>query len=369
MFKGRKYVISFNEFLNESAVDEKLKYSVAKRFMSADRNEFMMNQSNNFMQALENTTPDAFRSKNKKRLYIPADDVDFSKMTSFVKLEIEKFFEEQSAPGAEYKITDYIGNRMLAPKQRNEQKIGKILKKLGATDLAKNYEGDPLKDGAKLLQMKKYIVLSNHPYDVAGMSTDRSWKSCMDLNQDGSQKVKTHHTVVEEDEDGDMIKFKEAEYKHINPAEIAANQIEKDVMAGTIVAYLITENDMNIERPLARILLKPYQMVTENDPKPIIFFPEQTIYGIRVTAFREKMIEACTAAQEQLSDAWEEIWLKASRILYNDYATPQRNQNLSKKEVDKKELFDPENAKLGDSKWKEVQKTGMMHLNRKGQLI
>lgn len=67
------------------------------------------------------------------------------------------------------------------------------------------------------------VVISRHPYDIAGMSTDRNWSSCVDL-RGGSNR----HYII------------------------------SSIMSAHLVAYLIKKADKNINRPLARMLLKPY---------------------------------------------------------------------------------------------------------------
>jgi hypothetical protein len=67
------------------------------------------------------------------------------------------------------------------------------------------------------------VVISRNPCDIAGMSTNRGWRSCMNL-----------YTGI---------------YKH---------KVEKDVEHGTLVVYLIDSDDKEIVRPLGRMLIKPH---------------------------------------------------------------------------------------------------------------
>lgn len=397
----KRFILPFNLWLNESKLDEALPLSSVRLFSKVESDSTIKEQIINFIQALKNTCKDSFTSKNKYRLYIPANDLDFSKMTSFVKKEIEAFFNHVNKTGnsviskaaegdKEYKIIDYIGNQIHVPGQKNPTKITKVLQKLDQKALSDLYCTDPLRDGANKIKSEKYIVISSHFYDIAGMSAGRDWTSCMDiLNQPDKTKAKVK--VDDEDfEDFDEEDYEEIESKlgsdvHIewdnknttqtvytNPRKDAIEYIEADIAKGTLIAYLILKDDQNIEKPLARILLKPYNMCPNGDEEQCdgkwVYFPEQTIYGLRISSFRQKMIDICCNAQKELQGDWEEVWLKCADGLYNDYATPVRNQNLSK-EVDKKEIFDPENAKLGDKKYKDVQSTGIAHLNRKGKLI
>ena len=89
---------------------------------------------------------------------------------------------------------------------------------------------------------KFYIVFSKHSYDIAGMSTDRGWTSCMNIYS-GSNK----------------------------------RYIQYDIKEGTIVAYLIKEPDFNINNPTARLAIKPY--VNIENPDDVYFQPETKVYG------------------------------------------------------------------------------------------
>jgi len=90
--------------------------------------------------------------------------------------------------------------------------------------------------------VKKLVCISRHPYDIAGMSTDRRWTSCMNLNGG-------------------------AYYK----------KIKEDIKYGTLIAYLIYADDKNINKPIARIAIKPYQNVS--NPEDILLVPEPEVYS------------------------------------------------------------------------------------------
>lgn len=103
----------------------------------------------------------------------------------------------------------------------------------------------------KLSENKFLVCISRHPYDIAGMSTDRRWVSCMTLPGDKRKPA------------GGMF----YEYVHF------------DITEGTLVAYLIDENDKNITHPYARIAIKPYY--NYYDKNDILLVPEPTIYSDR----------------------------------------------------------------------------------------
>jgi hypothetical protein len=66
------------------------------------------------------------------------------------------------------------------------------------------------------------VVISRHPYDIASMSTGRAWKSCMNL-----------YTGV------------------------AKEYVPEDIIHGTLIAYVTSIDDKNLNCPLGRILIKP----------------------------------------------------------------------------------------------------------------
>lgn len=117
-------------------------------------------------------------------------------------------------------------------------------------EIAKIFESDP----ARRLASKSYddmqVVISRHREDVAGMSTNRGWKSCQALSKSGK-------------------------------AEGLASALHSDFRDGTHVAYLCKAGDHDIERPMARIALRPY--VALNGHK--IIRPSNRQYGAENDAF------------------------------------------------------------------------------------
>ena len=148
-------------------------------------------------------------------------------------------------------------------------KIGKLLAK--NPELAKKFMTDARRSGSKKNSYK--IVISRHPYDLAGMSTGRGWTSCMQLDPSKQmQTVKKMGSSGEEKKLGSNCRF-----------------IARDIEGGTIIAYIINTNDDNIEKPLGRILMKQY--INLEDPNDIVLAPENKIYGTNVTGFRERIIK------------------------------------------------------------------------------
>lgn len=139
--------------------------------------------------------------------------------------------------------------------QKNPHKIGKLLSKFAPTGniqitdretrSKKTIAGQPLLHAFKMDPIRQsagkyFVVISRHPYDIAGMSTDRNWTSCMDM--------------------GPKIEYKNrTKTQGSNWDYVAA-----DVKHGSIIAYLVSDSDRTpagkiaLRRPLSRILMKPY---------------------------------------------------------------------------------------------------------------
>jgi len=135
----------------------------------------------------------------------------------------------------DFEVTDY--DFAVNKKSNQKMKLGKAfniaMKKYKEDQKAINQLNNYLSQIQKLKTARgeqklatgddKLIVVSRHPYDLAGMSTDRSWRSCMHIT-DGSNK----------------------------------DYVTKDIIGGSLVAYLINKTDLNINNPLGRVLIKPY---------------------------------------------------------------------------------------------------------------
>jgi len=110
-----------------------------------------------------------------------------------------------------------------------------------------NYFGNSLMRSNKG-QNSFQVVISQNPQDVASMSTDRNWTSCMELGE-GSR----HEDIFCE------------------------------VSSGGLVAYLIYGNDVKINNPLARIHIRRF----ESKQGKSVAIPEKDIYGTKISGFKE----------------------------------------------------------------------------------
>ena len=165
-----------------------------------------------------------------------------------------------------YVETDAAGKRMLVGTggSRSWDEIVTQVKQEAKTKIdaiLKLYDEIPEVKRARENKTKTfYIVFSKHAYDIAGMSTNRGWTSCMNL------------------------------YSGINK-----HYIQYDVADGTMVAYLVANDDLNIKRPIARVAIKPF--VNTDDATDVFYEPEEKVYGTPPHTFLEAVDKIMNEAQ------------------------------------------------------------------------
>ena len=192
--------------------------------------------------------------------------VDFVRFVTFLAILTKSHFEDlyldilynriYSKDGREYKLTKFL--QLLT-----EQKLKNITKEeydyiLNEYDVKKiiSYYISNLPPKSILNndgKIKLIVVISRNPYDIAGMSTDRRWSSCMRLPDDGPSI-----------------------HPSIHPGGAYYQHLINDIELGTLVAYLIEPTDKNIEHPYARIAIKPYQNIKD---KSIVLYAENRVYN------------------------------------------------------------------------------------------
>lgn len=182
--------------------------------------------------------------KRKTRIYIPLDSNESDNVKPDPKVK-----DALSKMG--YEVEDYKAG--LATKDgKRLVRIGKLL--ADQPEIKKVFDNDKMRAASK--KNEKLIVISRHPYDIGGMSTDRGWNSCMRL----TDKAK-----------GDMSG---GEYEEYVPTEIEH---------GALVAYLIDANDPDIKNPMARVLIRPY--INTDDANDVLLVASSNVYGGAPGAF------------------------------------------------------------------------------------
>ena len=241
-----------------------------------------------------------------------------------------------------YEVEDYI--KGLAYKSDNPKrkiKIGKLLNKSNQT-FFHYFQNDPVRQSTKSEFM---VVISRHPYDIAGMSTNRGWESCMRLpDPDAPNRREIDYDEIEfndhegysdhiaemgyySDNNGDWFKEgEEEEDEEGNPIPVGYdpyeihwddyyrwwmdNEIEfqqelladepdeggeyhhyvaSDVQYGTLIAYAVKRNDPDIKNPTCRVLIKPFLNIA--DSNKVVFGVENKVYGEPMTGFKETVLQ------------------------------------------------------------------------------
>jgi len=174
----------------------------------------------------------------------------------------------------------------------------KTTKKVIGKPLLHEFKNDPL----RAANGEFLIVISRHPYDVAGASTDRSWTSCMDL---GLERINYPKNKKNE---GANRRF-----------------VSADITEGTLVAYVVTKDELfkgaggedkvKLQKPLSRILIKP------NESKVGKLYSIGMMYGNSYPEFYQKVKEWITEKlNNKLEDSDQKV--NSNRNLYYDGDTP-----------------------------------------------
>lgn len=230
---------------------------------------------------------DIFRSDDWKtdrrafRIYLPLEKSD--KAVDNIPVEIQNAVSEKG-----YEIEDYKKGIAKQKDGKRQIKIGKLL----PPDLIQKFANDPDRQA----QDEYVVVISRHPYDIAGMSTGRGWTSCLNLTGCNSRYV---------------------------PVE---------VKEGTIVAYLAKTDDPDLKSPIGRIAIKPF---VEIKTKEVFFGVDNRVYGTNVPGFKETVKDWADKINE-LKQTNDMLLAVPSDKLYFDDETPPNI--LLYKDADQKEL-------------------------------
>lgn len=195
--------------------------------------------------------------KGKDRIYIPFKATGEPVKASAIQ---DRISSDLKSVG--YQIDDYKqGIAVKIDDPRRKIKIGRLIKD---QQVLNQFANDPARAGAKQSELE--VVISRDPLDVAGMSTDRGWTSCMDLNGGINKKY-----------------------------------VPTEVKNGAIIMYLIKSTDKNIENPMARILLKPFLY------KSHMILAKDQLYGTAPREFEKMAQKFCDWANSGSPSATYEL--------------------------------------------------------------
>lgn len=153
--------------------------------------------------------------------------------------EVVSFLEDKG-----YSV-DYLGG--YAEKDGRKMRIGKILQSIDDEGYLSIFNNSKARTAIKK-QLK--IAISQDIHDIGSMSTDRGWNSCMNLKGGAN-----------------------------------ADSVYCEVASGGLIAYLIEADDLEIKRPLARVLIRRYS----NRSGKSYAIPEEQIYGSAPGDFLKKI--------------------------------------------------------------------------------
>ena len=292
-------MIKLKTILSELLLTEALPPSIAKEYTSIKRNKSIQQRLNSIFTKLTKLEGSS-TSKRGDRVYFPfSTSGGMVTHESPVKKEVETALQ-----GTDFKLKDYKTG-VVTDKYGRETKLGKALSKIGKPDLVNKFNGDKTRESAKKTDF--IIVFSKHPYDIAGMSTDRGWTSCMDL------------------------------YSGRN-----AFHVQWDVNEGSFICYLTKPEDTNLNKPTGRILIKPY--VNVNDKKDVLYSPEQKIYGTAPDQFLSTVNDVLSDIQGEKIGKF-----KLSQKLYCDTGS-----EISKYPKNIKDIFDGKTKPKDKSEVEEI---------------
>lgn len=172
--------------------------------------------------------------KGEDRIYY-----DFFPQEEKKESELQKKIEKELQDNG-FSLVSYLdGTAKKIGDEKNIFKVQRLLIRWGLDDLKNQMNSDPERSLSK--HSSKKIVISRHGIDLGGASTDRSWTSCLALKGGNSRYIPT------------MIE------------------------AGALIAYLIDADDLNINKPLARIKINPF--INPQDPSKFLMYPDPVAYG------------------------------------------------------------------------------------------
>lgn len=218
----------------------------------------------------------------------PAYKTDRNGYRVFIPLEYQSRNVQPIQPPADiaqvladngFEIQDYVKGIVFNKEKKQSIKIGKVLNKLGRQDLMQKFNNDSRREGTK---NKYVVVISRHPYDIAGMSTDRGWTSCMNLKNG----INRHYVPL-------------------------------DVEKGSVVAYVTTTDDKNLNNPTGRVLIKPFYDEYSDDGK-VYFGIENQVYGTNVPGFTDAVSKWVNMVNTKYNGLTDVAIVKMDRELYKD---------------------------------------------------
>jgi hypothetical protein len=166
-----KFDVLVESLLNEAIPLHIAKNSLSKKHNPENYQDFLLNK--------------IFKGKDriilpfnvdKKLLYrLIEDDSTYKEIQTFLHSLKKGTYGNFTNVIKNFNPESYVNGIIEFYNDKNQYKIGKILEKNKAIELLQKYKSDPNRQ----LNSEYVVVISRHPYDLAGASTDRHWTSCI----------------------------------------------------------------------------------------------------------------------------------------------------------------------------------------------
>jgi LAS superfamily LD-carboxypeptidase LdcB len=242
---------------------------------------------------------------NKDRIILPFN----SSEKIFVQSDTEKeIIDELLKNGWTLYHDDYLSGYITIQKQK--YKLGRVLQNMNRLDLLDKFK----KDTSRQTQNKDLvIVISRHPYDLVGASTDRNWQNCITrpykpIVYKGKKEYDSiRRRYYKRGEENDPTDYKLKGYGTIRyELDDLTKDLDKCESNDFIIAYLVNKNELIkggekilLRKPLSRILF----YIDEYDGTIDIVDINNPVYGVYSQDFLNQV----------------DNWMKANFSNYNPF--------------------------------------------------
>jgi len=255
--------------------------------------------------------------KNYYRVYIPLEKKKLTGYISDTHKEVDNFLKENDC-----QIIDYVKGKAKFNNSKNETTIGKLLTRLKNDKLNIAFQSDEKRKVLTSTEKEDLlVVISRHPYDIAGSDTDRNWTNCMTIGTDKSNRLTK--LMDEYEKTGDKeIKKKINDYKE-NGENV--KYLIHEVKEGSLISYLIKSDDKNISNPLAVLNIKPYVKDEE-----FMLSTSKNMYGVKRPEFKNTVDNILS---EYFNKSIKPGAYFINQNVYNDGDSDRINYNVLYKEL------------------------------------
>jgi hypothetical protein len=274
-------MINFKQYITEAIGIETVKKAIVGKPIWDYKNELVDEFGGKFRKVIGRIEPNIERDLDEHPLYN----------------QLEKIFIDDG-----YILTKSGYVKGYVTKAKQQFKIGKLLQKWGKNDIidGKSYLEAFRDDPLRQTNRKPYlVVVSKHPYDVLGASTDRHWVSCINL--------------------GGAINYEKEKTEEEKRKQMNADRLVESLHQPMMVAYMVDPDDVNaegkvmIQRPLGRILIYPFK----SEEGDIYNWSVGDIYGVQSSEFGNIVREWVEGLNRERE--YEGIFKRIEDVFYDSY--------------------------------------------------